>query len=111
MFEILTISAVFFLIIIGVSELLHRIWMFMLRPKKTYNFLITVLDNSCAAEQVAATLEDMRWNGKNSACLLIGVNCGLSEETAEECRMIAELNDDFIVCTGNEIFEEILKRS
>ena len=111
MFEILVLSFVFFLAILGLGELLHKVWMFLLRPKKMNNFLVLVLDDSCAAEQITAALEDIRWNGKNSARFLIGIDNGLSEENVDVCKSIEKMNDDFIFCKTQEIWQVIGERS
>ena len=111
MFEILILVLLLFLAVLGLSELLHRFWMFLLRPQKPRIFLVTILDDTCAEEQIFSALEDMRWNGKNNACFLIGVDCGLSDEKLNACKQIEKLNDDFAFCLPEQIFEEIKKRS
>ncbi len=111
MLNVLIIIIAIFFSVIGLSELLHRLWLYLLRPKSAPNFIVTLLDGEYAAEQVTATLEDMRWNGRKSACMLIGVDCGLPDNKLAACKMIERTNDDFIIVTPEYLSDEIIKRS
>ncbi len=104
-------SAVIILAIIGLSEILHRFWLYLMRPKPLKNILITVLDDECAPEQVSAILEDIRWNGSNNAALLIGIDNGLSKKQLDACAAIENLCSDFVVATKETVWDEIIKRS
>ncbi len=111
MLKVLIIVISIFLSVIGLSEILHKLWLFLLRPTKNTNFIVTILDENFAAEQITAILEDMRWNGKNSARALMGINLGIGNEKFEACRMIEQLNSDFVIVTPETLFDEIKKRS
>ena len=111
MLKVVLITILIFLSVIGLSEILHRLWLYLMRPAQLNNFLVTVLDDNYAAEQVHAILEDIRWNGKNNATLLIGIDNGLSKAQRDACAAIEIFSDDFIVASSETLWDEIIKRS
>ena len=108
MFEIILIILALFLSSVGVAELLHRLWMHILRPKNLKCFLVVPLCDE-STEQVTAVLEEMRWYGKNYADVLIGVDVGLTENERKRCKEIEALTTNFVLCDVNKI-EEVIKR-
>lgn len=111
MFEIIMLVFALFLSIIGLSELMHRLWMALIRPKGAENFLITCLSGDTSVEQVSAALEELRWQGKNCATLLIGIDIGLNEEQKITFEKLSNENHDFIFTDFAHIEEIIKKRS
>ena len=108
MFEIILIVLALFLSSVGVGELLHRLWMHVLRPKNRKCFLVLPLCDD-AAEQITAALEEMHWYGKNYADMLIGIDVGLNENERKRCKEIETLTTNFVLCDTKEI-EEVIKR-
>ncbi len=103
-------SVVVFLAILGLSELLHKLWMLLLRPQKLNNFLVSVINDSFPGEQILATLEELRWRSDGTK-VLIGVNVDLCDESIDICKMFERENIDFCLCKPEEIWSEIKKRS
>ena len=108
MFEIILIVIALFLSAIGVGELLHRLWMHVLRPKNLKCFLVVPLCDD-ATEQITAVLEEMRWYGKNYADILIGIDAGLPENERKRCKEIETLTTNFVFCDADKI-KEVIKR-
>ena len=110
MFKVFVFAVVIFLAILGLSELLHRLWMLLLRPEKTKNYLVTVINNTFPGEQILATLEELRWRSDGTK-ILIGIDAGLSDESVNICKAFERENSDFYLCKPEEIWSEIKKRS
>ncbi len=108
MFKVILIVLMLFLSAVGVGELLHRMWMRLLRPKDLKCFLVVPLCD-LATERVTAVLEEMRWYGKNYADMLIGVDVGLSDGEKKRCKEIESLTQDFVLCDAKDI-ENIIKK-
>ena len=108
MFKVILILIALFLSAVGIGELLHRLWMHILRPSDLKCFLVVPLCD-IATEKVTAVLEEMRWYGKNYADVLIGVDVGLSDGERKSCKEIEALTSDFVLCDADEV-EGIIKR-
>lgn len=111
MFEIIMLVLAIFLSIIGLCELMHRLWMVLIRPKKTENMLLIILNDELAVEQITAALEELRWQGSNFATTLVGIDMGLSTEISDTCKKISKDNQDFIFTTTEELGEFLKQRS
>lgn len=111
MIEAILIVVIVFLSVVGIGELMHRIWMAVIKPNKAKNILITALTDDCAVEQVQAALEEVRWLGKGYAQVVIGVDFGLCNEILFRCRKLQEENTDLVICSVEELPEIIKARS
>lgn len=99
MFEAIFLICIYLLAIVGLSELLHRLWIFLLTPSKAKNkkYLLTFIDDDTAMQQIRAGLEKIRWAGKKEFDGLICIDAGVSEKTANFCRCAQMENDDLIL--------------
>lgn len=105
MIEIILMTVTLFFAAVGLGEVLHRLWICLIRPQKTEKHLIIRLNEKCAAEEISAALEEIRWYGENYAKTLIGVGDNLSLETAALCRRFSQKNTDFVFCTAEQLQE------
>ena len=110
MFKTILILIALFLSVVGLGEIMHRIWMCFLRPKGVKNFLIMPLSDGQSANKVTAQLEELRWYGKNYADCLIGVDTGMPVSEIMICKEIEENCSDFLLCNIDELSEIIKKR-
>ncbi len=111
MFEVIYIVIVVFLSVIGIGELMHRIWMAIIKPNNAKNILITPLTDDCAAEQLQAVLEEVRWLGKGYAEVVIGVDFGLGNDILAKCNALQDNNPELFICSPEELPEIIKLRS
>lgn len=106
MWEILLYFIILILSLIGFSELLHKTWMLILKPK-TYGekFLVLLLKDKNAQQQLNFAQEHLRWAGSECARGIIAVDCGLEKKVEVKC------NGDCRCCGNTKIFtyEEILE--
>ncbi len=104
MFESLVFASVLLLAIIGLAELIHSAWIFLLTPKSSVNknFLFTTLYDETAPQQMRADLHKLHWNGNSEYCGLICIDVGLDNDTLNMCRKIAAENDDVCLISGDE---------
>lgn len=109
MFKILLIVSVIFLSVIGLSDLLHRLWFVLIRPNKSKNYLITFLKDECAVEQVSAVLEEMRWQGKMLSCRLVGIDMGLSSDLSNILKELEKNTDDFLFVPADIFPQKMLE--
>lgn len=105
MFEAIILTIVFLLAIVGLSELLHRIWLFFLRPSglQNKNYLLIFVDDETAPQQIREGLEKIRWAGQKEFSALVCVDNGMDAKTRNICKIIAQNNNDLIFADINEI--------
>ncbi len=103
MFEIFLIAITAVLSLFGLSELVHMLSAFILKPKqKAKNILVLVPTETCAEEQIQSALQQMCWYGKNYADYLTVITNNLSKENVEKCRNRFSGNE--IIFTENSEF-------
>ncbi len=106
MWEIFLFFCVLILSLIGLCEILHRLWMLILKPKTdAQKFLILLLKDENAQQQLNFAQEHLRWAGKECANGIIAVDCGLKKKPKIVC------NGDCRQCNSTKIFtyDEILQ--
>lgn len=87
MVEAFLLTVIVFLAIVGLSEMMHYLCRFILKPKtKPRTVLITYLTEADAEQQLLSVIEEMRWQGARYAESLIVVTNGLSEEKKILCK-------------------------
>ncbi len=87
MFEIFAVAVMAVLSLLGLSELVHMLSSLILRPKqKAKSILVLIPSDSCAEEQIQATLQQMSWYGKNYADYLAVLTDNLSQENKAKCK-------------------------
>lgn len=111
MFEIIIFSVVLFLSVTGLCELMHRLWILLIRPCKPKNMLLLCLYEDTALEQINTCLEEMRWHGEKYAGVLVGIDMGLEADRAAACRMLASEEQSFIFTDLDSLPDIIRQRS
>lgn len=87
MFEIFIITAALVLSILGLSELVHMLCVFVLKPKKPAKQILCIVpDGTFAQQQIMLALHELRWYGKGYADELVVISSGLTESEKEDCR-------------------------
>lgn len=99
MWKIILFFCVLILSLMGLTELLHKIWMFMLKPKtKAEKYLVVLLKDKNAQQQLNYAQEHLRWTGEECAQGLIAVDCGLTKKVNISC------NGDCRCCHNTKIY-------
>ena len=87
MVEVFIYIVVFVLSLIGISEAVHILTSFVLKPDKTaYKGVLISLDNECALEQLSQLLNEINWQGEKYANVVFAITDMLSEENKRECK-------------------------
>lgn len=88
MAEVFIYIVVFIFTLIGISEAVHILTAFVLRPDKSANKGIVIsLDNDCAFEQLSQLLNEINWQGEKYANVVFALTDMLTEEMKTECKM------------------------
>ena len=82
---------VFFISVIGLSELIHAIWIGFIKPKaKHRKILLCLLCGDFADLQLKADYEEMLWHGRSYADEIIGVDLTTDKAVLERCLAYAQ---------------------
>ncbi len=103
MLEVVLVIILVFLSVLGLGDIMHRLWVLLIRPKKMKNYLITLLHDDLAMEQVTAVLEEMRWQGKSFSHMLIGVDMGLDDSVAQTLKIFENETHDFVLVKADRL--------
>ncbi len=87
MVEAFLLTVAVILAIVGLSELVHHLCYFVLKPKtKARTVLVTYLTETDAEGQLLSVIEEMRWQGNRYAEAIIAVTGDLSDEKKHICK-------------------------
>ncbi len=112
MWKIILFFCVLILSLLGLTELLHRIWMLILKPKTdAQKFLVVMLKDKNAQQQFNYAQEHLRWSGHECAQKLIAVDCGLTEKIHINCNGDCSCCNSTEICSYNEILDMIKREN
>ena len=97
----LTLSVCFitFIGIIGITEILRRFWLFIMRPKGTPPLILVVdLKEEIAVQQLRYALEFLSWEKKGDFSSVALISSKLSQKTYKEIEKIVNSRNDIILC-------------
>lgn len=67
---------------VGVTELLRSLWLYLMRPKEDPSRVMLVfLKEGIAVQQLRSAMEYITWEGQKSFCRIAAIDCGLSEDS------------------------------
>lgn len=97
MWTVFVIAAVVAVAMIGVTELLRRVWLFLLRPKDDPQRLIVVfLKKDIALQQLRSALEYISWDGGGHFCGVVAVTSDIDgKEKTDILNMASKRGDIF----------------
>lgn len=109
MAEAFLLTVITVLALLGLSEFVHMIISAVIRPKvHSKNYLIAVLSQEEAEQQLMLCMQQLRWYGKKYAGTLIAVTDELSIETEMQCR--ERFNGDMIIFTKKYDIKEVVEK-
>ena len=110
MWKIILIFIVLIFSLLGLAELLHRIWMGILKPKTlARSFLVVLLEDANACEQLVYAAEHLRWCGRECAEGVIAVDCGLDAELLDRCSQFSGADNEVKIYSLNKLSDIIKK--
>lgn len=103
MAEIFVLIIISLLVILGLSEVIRMLRLYIYLPKKkALSYLVISLSPNDAESQLRFVGEQYLWQGKRLADNVIAVNDMLEGDLKENCRKIAQ-KYNIIFCSGNEL--------
>lgn len=102
MFELIFAVVVVFFAIFGLTETLHILKMFLLKPKKQpKRYLICEVDEGDKRKQILSVAENFRWYGKSIADCAVFLSDDFGEETKELINYLSK-NEKIFFCDKAE---------
>lgn len=99
MWLVLSVSFVTFTAVLGITEILRRFWLFLMRPKGTPSAVMVVkLKEEFAVQQLRYALEFLSWERKGDFSYVAVIPSELSEKTYKEVEKIANSRNDILFC-------------
>ncbi len=104
MIEAILFLFVFFLSVIGLSEIIHGVWIAFIKPKsKPRKILLCVLCGDFADLQLKAAYEEMLWHGRSYADELVCIDGAVDELVLGRCLEYAKQKQIKII-KKNELY-------
>lgn len=108
MIEIILISIVAILSVLGICELIHSVRLFFILPKRRYyNYSLLYLKKGKAFKQLKLAIEQRRWSGDTYAEFIIAVYDELDELELKSCSELVK-RQDVVICPI-QITEDVIK--
>ena len=106
MFKLLILAIIIFFSVIGISEILHNIWINFFKTK-TPKYQVVKLQEENAKSQVLYIMQEINWHGREFADKIFFLNGGLNEGLLAECRALCKDVDAIEFCNDKELLEHI----
>ena len=99
MWLVLSVCFVTVTAILGITEILRRFWLFIMRPKGTLPAIMVIsLKEDVAVQQLRYALEFLSWERKGDFSSVAVLTTELSDKTYNEIKKIADNRNDVILC-------------
>lgn len=87
----------------GLADLMHRIYIRFIAPKNLKRYILLPFKEGDNVSAVSATLDELRWYGRQYAEYVICVDVGVGDELREIISRMAENNENLIFCETDDI--------
>ncbi len=92
--------------LIGITELLRQLWLFVLRPKEDPpRMLVVFLQSGIAVSQIRSAMEYLSWEREESISGIVAVTDRLAVSEKEEIRQVIKALPQVVLVDGN-VFQE-----
>lgn len=83
--------------LVGITELIRRLWLYIITPKDAPPKLLAVfLKDDTAIQQLRAAAEYISWEGPKTFYGVAAVDAGLSEETKKQVKKLVDSRSDML---------------
>lgn len=97
MWQIITICFLSFLAVFGVTELVRRFWLYLMKPSNdTAAMMVIFLKEGIAVQQLRRAAEYISWEGEKNFFSIVALDSGLSEKTKEDVLKIVNANPNMM---------------
>lgn len=98
MWLVLSVCFVTFTAIVGITEILCRFWLYLMKPKDTpLAVMVIYLKDDIAVQQLRYALEFLSWEKRGTFSALAVVTKNLSEKTLNDVKKIINSRSDVIL--------------
>ena len=103
MWMVLSVCFVTFMVIVGITEIICRFWLYLMKPKDSpLAVMVIFLKEDIATEQLRYALEFLNWEKQGDFSAVAVITAELSEETHKTVEKIAKDRNDIILCDNLE---------
>lgn len=98
MWMVISVSFVVIAAILGVTEILRRFWLFLMRPKQTPPAIMVItLKKDIAVQQLRYALEFLSWEKSGDFSLVAVITSNLDEKEIYEIQKIVNSRSDAVL--------------
>lgn len=98
MWTVISVCFITFTSILGITEMLRRFWLFLMKPKGSpLAVMVVYLKEDIAVQQLRYALELISWEKQGVFSALAAVTTNLSEKTYNEVEKIANSRSDVML--------------
>jgi len=98
MWTVITVCFITFTSILGITEILRRLWLFLMCPKEApLSAMVVYLKEDIAIQQLRYALEFISWERRGDFSYLAVVTEKLSEKTFSQVEKIVKNRNDVIL--------------
>lgn len=101
MIKTVIFASVIILSMIGLGDVLHRLWMLFYKTKGK-KIILLPLENNTAAMQIKEAAAQLRWYGRDFADTIVCISDCLDDAENEECRLLCGNSDVLKLYAFNE---------
>lgn len=97
MWTVISVCFIVIISLVGVTELLRKFWLFLMRPKEDPpRVMVVFLKEGIAVQQLRFSAEYLSWENGKTFCAVAAVDTGLSEESRRDVEKIVNSRSDMI---------------
>ncbi len=97
MSTVITVCFIVIMMITGITELLRRFWLYLIRPKgDTPKIMLIFLKDDIFKEQLQSALEYLSWEGNKNFVSVAAIDCDLTEENKILAQKFADSHSNII---------------
>ena len=98
MWTVISVCFIVLTSILGITEMLRRFWLFLMRPKDAPLAIMVInLKEDIAVQQLRYALEFISWEKQGDFSMLAVVTDGLGKKTFNEVKKIVNSRNDVIL--------------
>lgn len=98
MWTVIAVSFVVLTSVLGITEMLRRFWLFLMRPKNAPMAVMVIhLKEDIAIQQLRYALEFISWEKKGDFSMLAVITSSLSAKTVNQVKKIVNSRNDVIL--------------
>lgn len=108
MWTVISVTFIVITSILGITEILRTLWLYLMRPKDSPpSVMVIFLKEDVAVQQLRYAAEYISWENRKNFLAVAAMDTGLTDETKEKIQKIVNNRSDMIF--GEKAFSECVK--